>query len=533
MVKLIQMVRLSGIFLLTCVCIFSVKSQTSYWQQEVRYTIDVSLNDVQHALNGKLALDYFNHSPDTLSFIWFHLWPNAYRNNNTALYKQLLNDKEGKKKLKNVDPGYLDSLDFKVDGKPSSIQYDGENIDMAKLLLPKPLYPGEHITITTPFYVKLPSYFSRSGHAGQQYMVCQWYPKPAVYDRKGWHAFPYLDQGEFYSEYGSFNVTITLPAEYVVGATGSLQSTDEYEQYKTIGSQNYQNREKGTVRFYKPGKPGQTKKLFYQAGNVHDFAWFADKDFIIQFDTVQLPSGKITDAFTFYQPNSNKEWRNSIDFVKDAVTSYSRWLGEYPYPVVQAVEGPKNNSSGGMEYPMITLITSPDADKENLDAVITHEVGHNWFYGMLGTNERDNPWMDEGLNTFYQFRYEADKYRANSIFGKGLPKELKALSAQDFLARIYVALNNLPAKEPVVTSSTNFANKEDYSIVVYIKAAIWLFIAENTLGKEEFDKGMKTYFESWKFKHPYPEDLKNTLENASGKKLDDLFELLNKEGSFR
>ncbi len=100
---------------------------------------------------------------------------------------------------------------------------------------------------------------------------------------------------------------------------------------------------------------------------------------------------------------------------------------EYPWPVVQAVEGPKNLSSGGMEYPMITLITSPEAKAEELDAVITHEVGHNWFYGILGSNERDYPWMDEGINSFYQFRYEAEKYRSNSIFGKSMPKEIKAL----------------------------------------------------------------------------------------------------------
>lgn len=527
------MSKLPVVFLILFYCISNGQSEQPYWQQEVQYNIEVSLNDIQHSLTGKLTLEYINHSPDTLSFIWFHIWPNAYRNNKTAFYKQLENDKENKKKLKKIEPGFIDSLNFTIDGKTVVAITDPENIDIIKLPLSKPLLPNQRITIRSPFYVKLPSYYSRSGYDGQQYMVCQWYPKPAVYDRKGWHVFPYLDQGEFYSEYGSFTVSITLPAEYIVGATGNLQTMSESEKYKSIGSNNYKNRENGSIQKYITDKPGQTKTLIYKADKVHDFAWFADKDFVIQYDTLQLPSGKVTDAFTYYQPNGNDEWKNSLLFIKDAVTSYSSWLGEYPYPVVQAVEGPKNQSSGGMEYPMITLITSPGADKENLDAVITHEVGHNWFYGIIGSNERENPWMDEGINTYYQFRYEAAKYRSNSIFGKAIPKELKSLSTDDFLARIYIALNNLPAKELVATSSTGFANKEDYGIVVYIKTAVWLFITEASIGKEEMDKGMKAYYELWKFRHPYPEDLKRALENASGKKLDDLFALLHKEGSFQ
>lgn len=527
------MSKLPVFFLILFYYISNGQSEQPYWQQEVQYNIEVSLNDIQHSLTGKLTLEYINHSPDTLSFIWFHIWPNAYRNNKTAFYKQLENDKENKKKLKKIEPGFIDSLNFTIDGKTVVAITDPENIDIIKLPLSKPLLPNQRITIRSPFYVKLPSYYSRSGYDGQQYMVCQWYPKPAVYDRKGWHVFPYLDQGEFYSEYGSFTVSITLPAEYIVGATGNLQTMSESEKYKSIGSNNYKNRENGSIQKYITDKPGQTKTLIYKADKVHDFAWFADKDFVIQYDTLQLPSGKVTDAFTYYQPNGNDEWKNSLLFIKDAVTSYSSWLGEYPYPVVQAVEGPKNQSSGGMEYPMITLITSPGADKENLDAVITHEVGHNWFYGIIGSNERENPWMDEGINTYYQFRYEAAKYRSNSIFGKAIPKELKSLSTDDFLARIYIALNNLPAKELVATSSTGFANKEDYGIVVYIKTAVWLFITEASIGKEEMDKGMKAYYELWKFRHPYPEDLKRALENASGKKLDDLFALLHKEGSFQ
>lgn len=511
--------------------LYNVSFAQDYWQQEVHYTIDVALDEKQHTLKGNLSLQYINHSPDTLTYIWFHLWPNAYKNGNTALAMQLAGDKQGKKKFRNKkSEGYIDGLAFTVDGKTAATGQDSANdADVIKLILPAPLAPGQTAAIATPFNVKLPFYFSRSGYDGDQYMICQWYPKPAVYDKKGWHAFPYLDQGEFYSEFGTFKVNITLPAAYVVGATGTLQTKEELDRYKAIGAQNYQA--KAGIAKYKAAQPDALKTLQYHGENIHDFAWFADKDAIIQYDTLQLPSGKIIDAFAYYQPNGNKEWSNSISFIEDAVRNYSTWIGEYPWPVVQAVEGPRNLSSGGMEYPMITLITSPDADAENLDAVITHEVGHNWFYGILGSNERDYPWMDEGINSFYQFRYEAEKYKANSIFGKSMPKELKTLPTEELLSRIYNALNSLPAREPVNTGSTGFANKNDYGIVVYMKAATWLYLVEMALGREKFDKAMQEYFAAWKFKHPYPEDLKAALERSTRVDLDDLFELLNKEGS--
>lgn len=515
--------------LLYAVCSFfrlSLIAQDPYWQQEVDYTINVTLNDRQHSLHGQLSLQYTNHSPDTLTYIWFHLWPNAYRNDSTALAKQLASS-EVKKPRKDI--GYIDSLQFKVDGKSARYVTADTNIDVVKLELPEPLLPGKKATIATPFFVQLPSYYSRSGHDGQRYMICQWYPKPAVYDKKGWHAFPYLDQGEFYSEYGTFKVNITLPTAYVVGATGTLQTAEELQRYKQIGKDNYQLKLKQQYQAKKEG----FKTLSYLAENVHDFAWFADKEFLIRYDTLELPSGKIIDVFSYGQPNGNKTWDNAVDYTEDAVRHYSKWIGEYAWPTVQVVEGPANLTSGGMEYPMITLITSPTAGKESLDAVITHEVGHNWFYGMLGSNEREHPWMDEGINTYFQFRYEAEKYKANSIFGNSIPKELKDLPEEEFQGRVYHVLNTLPAKEPISTSSTGFPNKDEYGIVVYVKTAIWMYVMEKFLTRNKLDQGIRAYFNEWKFKHPYPEDLKVSLENAVGLNLENLFVLLNKEGNFQ
>jgi hypothetical protein len=509
-------------------------SQADYWQQEVRYNIQVALNDKQHSLKGDLSVEYINHSPDTLRYIWFHLWPNAYKNMNTALAKQLAadNKQQGANKIIEKKPvinetGFIDSLRFTINGQTATTENDTTNIDMIKLVLAQPLLPGKQVTIATPFYVKLPNYYSRSGYNGQQFMVCQWYPKPAVYDRTGWHAFPYLDQGEFYSEYGSFTVNITVPAEYVVGATGTLQTLPELGKYKQIGLQNNRNEK---VVLYKTTTPGKLKTLKYFGERIHDFAWFAGKDYVIRYDTLQLAERDTVDVFSYGQTAGNKTWKNSTSYIKDAVRHYSKWIGRYPYPVVQAVEGPKNLSSGGMEYPMITLITSPNAKEEEMDAVITHEVGHNWFYGILGNNERDHPWMDEGLNTYFQFRYEAEKYRTNSLFGPMIPKDVKELSEAEFQARIYQVLSSIPADKPINTGSTGFTNKDDYGIVIYVKTAVWMYILENYLGRDVLDKALQSYFTKWQFKHPQPEDFKKELEEVSGKNLDQYFALLDKEG---
>jgi len=507
----------------------STSAQNNYWQQEVHYKIDVSLNTTEKSLSAFEEMEYINHSPDTLTYIWFHLWPNAYKNEKTALYNQYKEgDKQGLSKFKRAVKGYIDGLAFKVNNETITVEEDPENIDIVKLILPKPLLPGDKITISTPFHVKFPTYFSRSGFIDDAFAVCQWYPKPAVYDRKGWHPIPYLNMGEYYSEFGTFTVNITVPSNYIVGATGSLQNEEELKKYKESGALN-KNRTANFIA-YQPNGSVATKTLQYKAENVHDFAWFTDNDFLIQYDTLQLASGKVIDAFTFFSNKENTGWSKSVDFVEDAVRNYSAWIGEYPYPVVNAVEGPGNVSSGGMEYPMITLITSPDADPETLDAVITHEVGHNWFYGILGSNEREHPWMDEGLNTFFQFRYEAEKYRSNSIFGKSLPAELKKKEAAEFQGIIYNALNKIPMEEAIATASDKFKTKDEYGMVIYLKTAIWAYILEQSMGRDLFDLGIHAYYNEWKFRHPYPEDFENTLEKVSNKQLNDLFSLLKREG---
>jgi aminopeptidase N len=513
----------------------SIKStaQSSYWQQDLKYTISAELNDIEKSITGFETIVYKNNSPHTLNFIWFHIWPNAYKHDSTALMTQLKNDAERAKKKATAGKGSIEALSFQVNGQAAQSEphTDPKYIDVIKLLLPNPLLSGDSVTITTPFKVFLPPYFSRSGYSGTEFMACQWYPKPAVFDASGWHAFPYLDMGEFYSEYADYSVTLTVPSSYVVGATGTLTTKDELELYKSVGTQNLEKRKKPAL--YATSFKTPTKALTYQASQVPDFAWFADKDFVIQYDTIQLRNDKIIDAFSFYHNQKKTIWNNSIAYIKDAVKKYSGWIGDYEYPVVQVVEGPENSSSGGMEYPMITLITKPDASEESLDAVITHEIGHNWFMSMLGSNERAHTWMDEGLNTYFQFRYEAEKYRSNSVFGKSIPEHIKKLPSDKFLAALYYTIHaNLPMESAMDTPADQFPNSDEYGLVSYVKTALWMYVIESAIGQEKMDLAVKNYFNKWKHKHPQPADLQAAFEEVVGQDLTQLFSLTKKEGKF-
>ncbi|RZK80118.1 MAG: M1 family peptidase [Pedobacter sp.] len=521
------------LLLLTFVCTFGY-AQEGYWQQRVRYDIDVKLNDIEKSLSGSEKIVYVNNSPSTLDFIWFHIWPNAYKQESTALFQQLKNDTSRSEKLEKFTYGSIDGLNFKVNGKVATTEPhpNPQYIDIIKVKLATPLKPGDSVNIATDFKVKLPSYFSRSGFADGEFMVCQWYPKPAVFDKAGWHEFPYLDMGEFYSDYASFNVNITVPSTYIVGATGVLQTASELAQYKTLGAKNVKNRTSAPALYVAKDKKG-TKTLQYKIDNVPDFAWFADKNFVIQYDTVKLASGKVVEAFNYYHNKKETIWNNSIDYTKDAVKKYSNWIGEYEYPVVQVVEGPKNNASGGMEYPTITLITSPDAKKESLDAVIAHEVGHNWFMSMLGSNERQHTWLDEGLNTYFEFKYTAEKYKTNGVFGDQIPPEIKSLPPKEFLDRLYSAMINIPMDSPIDIPAAEFGSSADYGLISYVKTALWLYLLESQVGTEKMDQAFKDYFNTWKNKHPQPEDLKASFEKTLGVNLTKYFELLKKTGSFK
>ncbi len=503
----------------------------NYFQQEVNYKIQVTLVDSRHELNGFESVEYINNSPDTLGFLFFHLWPNAYSNNNTALAKEIF-ARDGKGKLFN-DPelkGYIDSLDFMVDSL--NVQWDllSEASDICKIILNEPLKQGDTILITTPFHVKIPKgVTSRLGHIGESYQITQWYPKPAVYDKLGWHQMPYLDQGEFYSEFGRFDVSITLPANYIVGATGNLQNDEEKKWLDILSADSSWMimPDFGGGNF--PLSSIQLKTLRYTEDNIHDFAWFADKRFHVLKGKIKLPdSEREVITWAMFTNQEAQYWINAISYVNNAIGRLSEWIGDYPYNNFTAVQSALN-SGAAMEYPGLTVIGLAN-DSYSLDKVITHEICHSWFFSAIGSDERTFPFLDEGLSSAYESRYLEEKYPEKKLW-EVVFKNLK-------LARLFHIMEMpvqrmqeiewlVPARrnleQPVILPATDYSI-ENYSSIIYNKAPQGLNYLRAYLGDSLFDSIMHDYYHTWKNKHPGPDDLSALFESHSDKDLSWFFD---------
>lgn len=509
---------------------FATLSAQQYFQQEVNYKINVKLDDVKHELNADENLEYINNSPDQLSFIYFHVWPNAYKDNNTALGKQLLSlGNTAFYYASEEDRGYIDHMEFKVNGQAVKWNLDSTYNDIVKIYLNEPLKPGGHINITTPFHVKIPKgIYSRLGHLDQAYQITQWYPKPAVYDKNGWNPMPYLNQGEFYSEFGTYDVSITVPKNYVIGATGDLVQGEGELQWLNEKVKETEALKEFPYTMDFPASDKETKTLHYHQSKVHDFAWFADKRFHVLKGEVTLPqSGRKVTTWVMFTNAEAKLWLKGIEYINDGLLYYSRWNGDYPYDQYTAIDGALT-AGAGMEYPNITVIGTSNS-AYNHEVTIVHEVGHSWFYGVLGSNERKHPWMDEGINTFYETRYMLTKYPEKkgesemgnvSKFGKKFNleklnhKKFKELAYLFNASRYLDQPTDLPA--PVYTDF-------NYGAIIYDKSALILDYLKGYLGEELFDRCMHVYYETWKFKHPQPEDLQAVFEKETGKKLDWFF----------
>lgn len=500
------------------------KSQ-SYWQQKADTKIEVILDDENHFLRGFEKISYFNNSPDTLSYIYIHLWPNAYAHDHTPFAEQQYRNGKTDFYYAGTDErGFIDSLNFSVDGEQTPYFSHQATPDIGRIHLLRPLLPGKHIEITTPFRVKIPKVFSRLGHSGQAYFISQWFPKPAVYDKKGWHPMPYLELGEFYSEFGSYDVTISLPKNYVVMATGNLETPSEETWLDSLSKLPAGKRTERKITVTKTTRDGKKKRvqsttdfpesstewktIRFTEDNVHDFAWFADKRWAVRKDSVSNPENeeKII-VWTAFLPDWEKQWKKAGEHLKNTIKYYGKWVGPYPYKTIKAVQGDMK-AGGGMEYPTITVIDKDAGDQTTL----IHEAGHNWFYGILATNERDHAWMDEGMNTFYEQKTSI------AIHKQDTSKKSRPLSISFPLMSVLYQLAATNNDQAIAQTSDNF-KEINYGLDVYYKTAGMMNWLEAYMEKQAFDAAMKDYFETWKFRHPYPEDFRSVLEKHTTKPL--------------
>lgn len=468
-----------------------------YWQQEVDYKINIALNTDNHSFTGSEDLKYINHSPDTLTTLFFHLYFNAFQPNSMMdVRSRNLPDpdkrvKDRISKLKKDEIGIQEVQSLTVNGESTLLEM---RETVLKVILQSPVLPGDTAQINLQFQGQVPEQIRRSGRDNEEgidYTMTQWYPKMAAYDNMGWHAYPYVAR-EFYAPFGKFEVNIDLPSDYKVAATGRLKNFEGYwQETKSLEG----------LRFLElKDSESERRTWTFTAENVHDFAWGADPDYV--HTTVPLDSA--LDLHFFYLPKYDDTWERLPKYTAQFFKEMNKRFGRYPYPQFSVIQG----GDGGMEYPMCTMLKGT-GKINGLVGVTVHEGAHNWYYGILGSNETRFPWMDEGFTSFC----ESEVLNAISPSPKVNPH------ASSFAAHAFLA-SKPEQNEPMSTMADRYEYNRSYGINAYSRGEIFLTQLRYIIGEEAFNRGMLRFFYTWKFKHPEPWDLVRIMERESGLQLD-------------
>lgn len=477
------------LLLILAVLAGSARALAQHWQQQVNYSIDVTLTDSTHSLDGIVSIDYLNRSPDTLSFIWIRCPANAFKNDRTAFSEALI--RKGRTDFYFSDKnrkGYINRLEFRADGQLARMEDHPQYIDVIRVILPHPLIPGDSVNLTTPFHVQLPDNFANDGYHQGIYAVTQWYPKPAVYDGSGWHPDPYVGQVNSYSEFGDFDVQIHAPAGLVIVA---------------------------------PVEP--TPQMHFHQSNVSDFVWFASRRFHLAHDTLALPSGRIIDLYSYYIRSGTAIATYGITLLKNGLRYYSSVLGEYPFDQATLTEtrAAAQQSSFPDDFaaawPGMIGVDSRDSLYGYVETTIAKELALSWSAVITGVNGHQYPWMSEGISSYYYDRYWLSHRRPVKI----------RFPLDTFHRSLVNTRIVLRADQPMSTSWQELAPDNDLVIAGY-KAAIWMVEREHSLGTALFDSSMREYFRHQAFRHTGPGDLKAALTLTSRRNFDSAFALLDR-----
>jgi hypothetical protein len=453
------------------------------------YKIEVTLDTLQKKLQGDESITFVNTATSSIDTLYLHLYPNAFRSDTTILMRESIFPERIKKEERYR--GWMEIEEVIVD---STLNWSDRKIvqeTIMKLPLPQPLPPAKIFNMKIKFQVKLPQIVMRLGYSGRDYMIGQWFPKMAVLQEDGsWNAHPYHFNSEFFADFGSYDVGITVPAKFVVGATGSL--TDEKM------------------------NADSTKTLTFQAEDVHDFAWVASPDFHVFKRTVD----RIEVNF-LCKPEHAREAERVLDEAEFALRHYNSSYGVYPYPDLTMADAQIGLGGGGMEYPtFITMsLSNFPPDKLRLNAmVIFHEMAHQWWYGMVASNEFEEAWLDEGFATYSENRIMEKRFGPRSSF-----VDLWGLYLGDEdLNKLGYLLD--PQSDPVVKNSWEFMNFLSYRACVYSKASLLLETLGNYVGQERMSELLREYFRRYKFKHPTTGDFIRLTNEMTGEDFTSLFE---------
>lgn len=512
----------------------------AYWQQQVDYDISVVLDETwpNPSLKGSEKITYKNNSPDNLSYLWVQLDQNIFLKNSLALTTGL-DDKPANMSFEELnkmindkfDGGYkkLSVKDAKGKELPCTIQGTMMRID-----LPTPLKSKQSFLMSIDWFNYINNTKIHGGRGGFEHFeidgsdifeLAQWFPRLCVYDDvEGWQNKEYIGRGEFALEFGDYKVSITVPEDHIVAATGELQNANAVltadMQSKLITAKSsktpvlifsQEEVEKKLLDFTALTiKSKKMKTWIFQGKNVRDFAWASSRKFI--WDALGVNSGgKIVMCMSYYPKEGNPLWEKySTHAVAQTILTYSKYTIQYPYPIAISVNGP----IGGMEYPMICFNgPRPEADgtysertKTGLISVVIHEVGHNFFPMIINSDERQWTWMDEGLNTFVQFLTEKE-WDKDYPSSRGEPRNIVQYMSSDKTTLCPIMTNS----ESILQFGNNAYGKPATALNI---------LRETVMGRELFDFAFKTYCQRWAFRHPRPADFFRTMEDASAVDLD-------------
>ncbi|MCW5911292.1 MAG: M1 family metallopeptidase [Cyclobacteriaceae bacterium] len=486
---MIQLMKISTGFLFLML-VTSAYAQDYRWQQRVEYSMNVQLNTQNHKLTGDQKLVYHNNSPDTLTKVYYHLFFNAFQPGSMMdVRSRTIADPDRRvmdriSKLGPDEIGYQHIQSLKQDGKAVTYKVNGTILEVT---LAKPMLPKTKTTFDMTFEAQVPVQIRRSGRdnrEGISYSMTQWYPKLAEYDYQGWHAYQYVAR-EFHGVWGDFDVKITLDPKFVIGGTGKLQNPE------AVGH-----------GYEKPGtavkRPKGDLTWHFVAKDVIDFAWAADPDYT--HDKIQVPNGP--ELHFFYQKNEKTAttWKNMQPVAVKVFQFLNETFGKYPFDTYSVIQG----GDGGMEYPMCTLILG-EGSQAGVIGTMTHEVAHSWYQMTLASNEALYAWMDEGFTSF------ASGEASASINNKTTNHEGSYAG--------YFSLVSSGLQEPAIQHSDHFTTNRAYSTAAYSMGAVFLQQLKYLVGDDHFYKGMKLYYNTWKMRHPEPNDFVRIMEKVSGQQL--------------
>ncbi len=478
------------------------RSDNERWQQRVNYYMEIDMNVETNRFQGVQKLDYTNNSPEDLNMVFYHLYFNAFQPGSMMdVRSRTIQDPDRRvgdriSKLSDDEIGYQKIFSLKKDGIDLQYEVVGTILEVK---LDSPIKPGQTVTFDMTFEGQVPVQIRRTGRdnaEGIRYSMAQWFPKMAEYDYQGWHADEYIGR-EFYGVWGDFELKLSIDKDYVVGGTGYLQNPLEIGHgYENPGDNVNQKIVDGKLTWH------------FIAPDVHDFMWAADPEYL--HNKLTMKNGTV--LHFFHQEGQNSDnWEKLRPLTEMSFEYANKYFGQYPYKQFSVIQG----GDGGMEYPMSTLITG---NRGSLLGVTIHESMHDWYHGVLGSNEALHPWMDEGFTSYASSRIS--QHISMTTKGESAPvptiETIGSRSGQGSYLRSAASGN----EEAMSTHSDHYDLNGIYSAAAYGKGAVWMSQMGYVIGEEARDRGLLEYFNRWKFKHPNPNDVLRVMEDVSGLELD-------------